>query len=582
MTTTTIRGATGISCALVIALLTGCGGAAPTLSSASSARAPARLDNRQSTRAQGNVAVSIKFRPKGTTALVTPKYVSASTQSLKIVTDGIPAVIVNLTPLSPNCSPDATADGAYICTARSTVPAGNHAFTVTTYDLPGAAGNVLSTNSTASIDVKPTGLTMVSLTLEGIVRFVILSLATTNPPVGVVADIGLTAMLEDADQNLIVGPAAYEHPVTLTTTDSKNGSLSKVRLNSPLDTADISVKYSGANVAQIVYSAAAADLPAANAIAVVLAPGSAARLLYVSNEITPYISVFDLADPAAAPAKIGVDNPEGIALDAAGKLYVANSREYCYNTEIHSILIFDTTRGNVELPAISVSGTGLLLGLALDGSGKLYAANNGDSNIRIFDTAHGNAVLPPITSAALSAPVGLAVDAAGKLYVANGDGRTLVFDTRNGNTLVTALPPTAAYVDLWGIAVGNGKLYVPDFYLNDVNVYDTENGYAPLPTIREGGVNNLTGAVVDANGRLYVADVNGDTVSVFDTAHGNAALPEIRGVTNPVFLALGTRQSTMPAGTGNVQRRPQYCGEAAAPGKDLIRAVPSTRRVPPK
>jgi hypothetical protein len=74
MTTSTKRGAIGSSCALALALLTGCGAGTPTLSSASSARAPTRLDQRQPTEAQGNVALSVKFRPKAKAALVTPNY----------------------------------------------------------------------------------------------------------------------------------------------------------------------------------------------------------------------------------------------------------------------------------------------------------------------------------------------------------------------------------------------------------------------------------------------------------------------------------------------------------------------------
>jgi outer membrane protein assembly factor BamB len=581
MTTSTTRGGIGFSGALAIALLNGCGAATPIVSSASSARAPTQLDHRQPIHVQGNVELRVKFRRKVKVkpAIVAPNYFSLSTQSLKILTDGIGPVVVNLTPSSPNCSPDSLADGAYICTARTTVPAGKHAFTVTTYVLPGAAGNVMSTNSTAAIDVKPIGTTTVSLTLEGAVRSVILSLAIPNPPVGVAADIGLTAILEDADQNLIVGPAVYEYPVTLTTTDSQNGPLSKARLNSPLDTG-ITVKYSGANVAQIVYSATANDLPAANVIAVVLAPRSVARLLYVSNEVTPYVSVFDLENPTTPPTTIGVDNPEGVAVDAAGKLYVANTREDCSGS-IHSILIFDTTRGNAELPEIAVSGTGLLLGLALDGSGKLYATNNGDSTIRIFDTAHGNAALPAITSGELKQPVGLAIDAAGKLYVANGDGRTLVFDTRNGNTPIISIPASDALYEAWGVAAGDGKLYVPDGDVDSVSVYDTANGDAALPAILGGGMNDPGGAVVDANGRLYVANVFGGSVSVFDTTRGNAVLPAISGgLNNPVFVALGTRRPTKPAGTSNVQHPPQYCGEAAATRSDGLRAASSRRRVP--
>jgi virginiamycin B lyase len=225
--------------------------------------------------AKGNVTFTIGIKPKQKTGRITPKYLSPSTQSLKILTDGANPVIVNLAPSSPNCSPNPTLPGAYICRASLSVPTGNHVFTVTAYDSAGAEGNVLSTNTTGTVYVKPTGTTTtVSIVLEGVVQYVILTLATPYPPVGKAAAIGLTATLEDADKNLIVGPAPYEYPVTLTTTDPSKGPLSKTVLKSPADATGITVNYNGAKVASITYSATASGLPAADIANAYLAPGT--------------------------------------------------------------------------------------------------------------------------------------------------------------------------------------------------------------------------------------------------------------------------------------------------------------------
>jgi hypothetical protein len=110
--------------------------------------------------------------------------------------------------------------------------------------------------------------------LDGVVQYVDLTVATINPPIGAAATIGLTVNVEDADYNLIFGAAPFEHPVTLTTTDSINGALSKTTLNSPGDTSGITVNYTGADVASITYSATAAGLLAANVINAVLTPGA--------------------------------------------------------------------------------------------------------------------------------------------------------------------------------------------------------------------------------------------------------------------------------------------------------------------
>lgn len=144
-----------------------------------------------------------------------PKICLAQYVLVGILTDGANLISVGTFPGAPDCSPNPNAPGAFICTASINVPAGNHVFTMTAYDSLAPAGRILSTNTTGTIAVKASGTTAVSIVL------------TTNPPIGTAAAIGLTAVMEDADRNLIVGPAPYEHPVTLTTTDSTNGGLTK-------------------------------------------------------------------------------------------------------------------------------------------------------------------------------------------------------------------------------------------------------------------------------------------------------------------------------------------------------------------
>jgi len=108
---------------------------------------------------------------------------------------------------------------------------------------------LLSTGTSGTVVVKAGGVTVVSVALEGIVHDVILTLANTDPLVGTPATIALSAVVEDADQNLIVGAAHFSSPISLTTTDPTAGPLSRTLLQSPADLSGIAVRYSGANVA---------------------------------------------------------------------------------------------------------------------------------------------------------------------------------------------------------------------------------------------------------------------------------------------------------------------------------------------
>jgi virginiamycin B lyase len=224
--------------------------------------------------ANGNVTFAIGIHPKTKAGRITPKYVSPSTQSLQILTDGASPVVVNLTPSSPNCSPNYNMVPGYICRASLSVPAGNHVFTLTAYDLTGATGNILSTNITGTVYVKPIGTTTVPIALEGVMHGMILVLAVPNPPPGKAAAIGLTVIAEDADHNIIVGSASFRNPVTLTTTDSANGPLSKTVLKSSADALGITANYNGATVASITYSASATGLTGADVTNAILTPGN--------------------------------------------------------------------------------------------------------------------------------------------------------------------------------------------------------------------------------------------------------------------------------------------------------------------
>jgi hypothetical protein len=516
---------------LCAALFAGCGGdGARVGTSAALPQSQGHVLTTQSANAaQGNVTFSISVTPKTKDGRRTPKYVSPSSRSLQILTGGENLVVVNLTSSSPSCLANPAVPGTYVCTASLHVLAGNHVFTVTTYDLSDAKGSVLSTNTTGPVFVKPTGTTTVSIVLRGIVQYVILALATTNPPIGKAVALPLTAILEDADQNLIVGPAPYEYPVTLTTTDPVDAPLSKTDLNSPADVSGITANYSGANVASISYSATATGLPAAGVVPVELMPGAPAKHLYAVN-FCDGVSVFDVADPTATPTMItdGLMSPTGLALDASGKLYVANSP----NSNPSTVSVFDTAHGNAVLPAIATGRNPQ--GVTVDASGKLYVANYlGDDSltgsISVFDTVKGVA-LPEITGGGISYPLGVAVDASGKLYVANATASVSVFDTAHGNAVLPMITGGGLSGDS-GVAIdARGKLYVTnaDPFPGQVLIFDTANGNAVLPPITGGGLYDPQGVAIDVSGKLYVANPTGE-VTVFDTAHGNVALPPFSG-----------------------------------------------------
>jgi len=142
--------------------------------------------------------------------------------------------------------------------------------------------------------------------------------------------------------------------------------------------------------------------------------------------------------------------PSGIALDAAGNLYIADTYNGAVRKVSNGVI---TTVAGTGTPGFS-GDNGLATsaqlnnpyGLAVDSAGNIYIADTGDQRIRrvssaAISTVAGNGTLGfsgdngPATSAQLDDPYGLTVDTAGKVYIAE-------FDNNRVRVLTPIIPCT--------------------------------------------------------------------------------------------------------------------------------------------
>jgi hypothetical protein len=267
--------------------------------------------------------------------------------------------------------------------------------------------------------------------------------------------------------------------------------------------------------------------------------------------------------------------PSGMAVDATGGLFVANTSSNTIE-KITAAGVVSTLAGKIGF-AGSADGTGSTArfnqptGVALDATGNLYVADSGNATIRritaagVVTTLAGSPTMRGNAdgsggSATFGMPTALALDTSGNVYVTDAFNATIRKVTAAGmvSTLAGSAnmqgeadgTGTAArfnYPD--GIVVApTGTVYVADTLNNTIRkitptgVVTTYAGSAGLPGSWDGFsgfdlFNQPTSVVLDNLGNLIVTDTGNSTIrllSVDGTALTIAGNPVISGLSDGI------------------------------------------------
>jgi len=271
------------------------------------------------------------------------------------------------------------------------------------------------------------------------------------------------------------------------------------------------------------------------------------RIWQVSNGIvTTFAGGGDSSTAGADGPATGVQliNPAGLAFDSAGALYIAERAPSRVRKVANGAIATVPGNGTNSYNGDNMRAVDAELrfpqGIALDAAGNLYIADSGNARIRkvsggVIATIAGSGTNGPrgdngpATNAFLSDPLGIAVDSAGSLYITDAN------DFRIRQVVAGAIA-TVAGDGIWGfsgdggpassaqleepvaVAVDSaGNLYIADYAQRIRQVSGgaiaTVAGDGAYGSGGDGGpatsaqLFGPTGVAADANGNLYIADV---------------------------------------------------------------------------
>ena len=250
----------------------------------------------------------------------------------------------------------------------------------------------------------------------------------------------------------------------------------------------------------------------------------------------------------------GLFYPQGVAVDASGNIFISdyyNNRIRKVSTSGIITTVAGTGTGGYSGDGGLATSANLLLpqGVAVDGSGNIYIADYYNNRIRkvstsgIITTVAGSGTGGyggdggTATSANLNLPQGVAVDASGNIYIAdNGNNRvrkvspsgiisTIAGNGTGGFSGDGSAATSAKLNSPAGVAVdGSGNIYIADYNNNRIRKVNSSGIISTIAGNGTGGFSGDGGASVNAQlfnprsvaldgmANVYIADYNNSRI----------------------------------------------------------------------
>jgi len=259
------------------------------------------------------------------------------------------------------------------------------------------------------------------------------------------------------------------------------------------------------------------------------------------------------AGNAGKAANAELYHPTGIAKDAAGNMYIADTKNG-YIRMVNTSGVISTIAGNGNVGTTGDGGPATLAsfyqptGVATDGSGNIYVVDHGNNRVRVINSSgtinafagNGTAAYAgdgaAATAAELSNPTQVSVDGQGNVFIADALNNRIRKVSTTGMISTIAGNGTAGYkgdgsaataAELnrpVGVMVNGSTVYISD---NLNNCVRRVNSNGIISTIAGNGIagfsgdgaaataaqlNAPSGIALDAAGNIYVSDDNNNRV----------------------------------------------------------------------
>src|SRR5829696_5789823 len=307
------------------------------------------------------------------------------------------------------------------------------------------------------------------------------------------------------------------------------------------------------------------------------------------------------------PATAGTLNrPIRVVGDSTGTFYIAdtdNNRVRKVDPTGHITTVAGT--GSAGFSGDGGPATAATLrqpnGLALDTAGNLFVSDSGNSRVRKVAT---NGVITTVAGNGTPAvPGGMAVDAAGNLFVADVDDNRVRKVAPNGVVTIVAGTGSAGFSGDGGPATAASLMSPEDVALDAAgNLFVADTGNSRVRRIgtngvittvagngvagfsRDGGsatsarLSQPVGVTVDPSGNLFVADTANNRVRKVDSA---GVITTVAGDGTASFSGDGGPATAAgfrtPAGVAVAPRGDLLIADGATTGSDVSRASPEPR-----